>query len=325
MKRILVSGAAGQIGSELVPALRARYGAATVIATDIRDAHDALGKDGIFEVVDSTDAAALDKTVQRHGIDAIYHLAAILSATAEYSPQRAYRINLGGLFNVLEVAREHGCAVFTPSSIAAFGPSTPRDGTPQDTVQRPTSIYGITKVAGELLCDYYFTRFGVDTRGLRYPGLISHTARPGGGTTDYAVEIFYHALQYGRYTCFLAADTQLDLMYMPDAIRAAIELMEAEPARLRHRNAFNIAAFQATPAALAEAIRRHLPEFEIRYEIDPVRQRIADSWPRRVDDAAAREEWGWRAAYDLEATVADMLRSLAPKLGPPSPVPAGGT
>lgn len=323
MNRILVTGAAGQIGSELVPALRARYGGDAVVASDIRpDA--ALAGGGPFQLVDCTDAAALAGAVARHHIDTIFHLAAILSAAAERQPQKAYQVNLGGLFNVLEVARQHGCAVFTPSSIAAFGPSTPRDGTPQDTIQRPTSIYGVTKVAGELLCDYYFARFGVDTRGLRYPGLISYAAPPGGGTTDYAVEIFYDALRHRRYTCFLAPDTQLDMMYMPDAIRAAVELMEADASRLKHRNAFNVTAFQATPERLAAAIRRHIPDFEIAYQVDPVRQRIANSWPRRVDDTAAREEWGWKPAYDLEAMVADMLENLAPKFGRPAPAPAGG-
>lgn len=323
MKRILVTGAAGQIGSELVPALRTRYGTDAVLASDIRS-DTALAQAGPFELIDCTDPAAVARAVTRHQSDTIIHLAAILSAAAERQPQQAYRVNLGGLFNVLEAARRYGCAVFTPSSIAAFGPSTPRDGTPQDTIQRPTSIYGVTKVAGELLSDYYFTRFGVDTRGLRYPGLISYAAPPGGGTTDYAVEIFYDALRHRRYTCFLAPDTQLDMMYMPDAIRAAIELMEADPSRLKHRNAFNVTAFQATPEGLAAAIRRRIPDFEIAYQVDPVRQRIADSWPRRVDDTAAREEWGWKPAYDLEAMVADMLENLAPRLGRATPAPAGG-
>jgi nucleoside-diphosphate-sugar epimerase len=214
--------------------------------------------------------------------------------------------------NALEVAREEGCALFFPSSIAAFGPDSPRDPTPQVTVQRPTSIYGITKVAGELLCDYYRLRWGIDTRGVRYPGLISYSQPPGGGTTDYAVEIFHAALAEGRYTCFLAEGTQLDMMYMPDAVRAAIELMEADGDRLRHRNAYNVTATQVTPESLAAEIRRRLPGFTIDYRVDPVRQRIADSWPRRLDDSAAREDWGWRPEYDLAALTADMIAHLAP-------------
>lgn len=315
MRRILVTGAAGQIGSELVPALRERYGESNVVATDIRRAEGGLVESGPFELLDCTDGHALDDAVRRHRVDTIYHLAALLSATAERDPRLAYDINMGGLVAVLEVARAHGCAVFTPSSIAAFGPTTPSDPTPQDTIQRPTTIYGVTKVAGELLCDYYHLRFGVDTRGVRYPGLISHVALPGGGTTDYAVDIFYHALESGRYACFLAEDTQLDMMYMPDAVRAAIEVMEADPARLRHRNAFNITAMQLTPGRLAAEIRKHLPDFTIEYVVDPVRQAIAESWPRRIDDTAAREEWGWAPRYGLEAMTVDMLTQLAKKLG----------
>jgi nucleoside-diphosphate-sugar epimerase len=313
MKRILVTGAAGQVGSELVPALRRLYGDGAVLASDLREPTRDVRDAGPFATLDCMDGIAVAETLRRHRADTIYHLAALLSAAAESRPQRAYGINTGTLYNVLEAAREEGCAVFTPSSIAVFGPTTPRDPTPQDTVQRPTTIYGVTKVGGELLCDYYHMRFGVDTRGLRYPGLISHVTAPGGGTTDYAVDIFYHALEHGSYTCFLSPDTQLDMMYMPDAIRAAIELMEADPARLRHRNAFNITAMQLTPASLAGAIRARVPHFEIRYDVDPVRQRIADSWPRRVDDAAAQEEWGWAPRFGLEATTEDMLRELGRK------------
>jgi nucleoside-diphosphate-sugar epimerase len=271
--------------------------------------------EGRFEVLDCLEAGAVAAAVSRHRADAVYHLAAVLSATGEKSPQLAYQVNMGTLVNVLEVAREAGCAVFTPSSIAAFGPSTPADPAPQDTIQRPTTMYGVTKVAGELLCDYYHTRFGLDTRGLRYPGLISYVAPPGGGTTDYAVDIFYQALQHGRYTCFLSADTQLDMMYMPDAVRASIEVMEADPDRLLHRNAFNIAAVQLTPAVLADAIRAHVPDFTMSYDVDPVRQSIAASWPDRIDDTAARAEWNWQPAYDLSALVADMIAQLRIKLG----------
>jgi nucleoside-diphosphate-sugar epimerase len=314
MKRILVTGAAGQVGTELVPALRAAYGEDAVLATDVRHPTDGPLLEGRFETLDCTDGQAVAAAVRGHDADTIYHLAALLSASAERSPQLAYQVNMGTLVNVLEVARETGSAVFTPSSIGAFGPSTPRDGTPQDTIQRPSTMYGVTKVAGELLCDYYFTRFGVDTRGVRYPGLISYVAPPGGGTTDYAVDIFYHALEHGRYTCFLAEGTQLDMMYMPDAIRAAIDVMEADPSRLRHRNAFNVTAMQFTPEVLAAEIARHVPGFTLDYDVDPVRQRIADSWPRGMDDTAAREEWGWAPVYDLPAMTKDMLTHLQAKL-----------
>jgi nucleoside-diphosphate-sugar epimerase len=318
MKRILVTGAAGQIGTELVPALRAEYGAGQVLATDLKPVL-ALHAEGPHQQLDCLDGAALGAAVRQHRPDTIYHLAALLSATAERNPLRAYHVNMGTLMNVLEAAREYGCAVFTPSSIGAFGPGTPRNPAPQDTIQRPTTMYGITKVAGELLCDYYHARYGVDTRGLRYPGLISHVTPPGGGTTDYAVEIFYDAIEKGHYTCFLKADTQLDMMYMPDAIRAALEVMEAAAETLEHRNAFNVTAMQLTPSLLAERIREHLPDFEIEYQVDPLRQRIADSWPRRLDDSAARAEWGWRAHYDARAMVKDMLLQLKQK-----PVPGAG-
>ena len=311
MQRILVTGAAGQVGSELVPELRRIYGADAVLATDVKRAEES---DGPFQVLDCTDSAAITEAVRRHRADTIYHLAALLSATAEAKPLKAYRINMGTLINVLEVARELKCAVFTPSSIGAFGPTTPPDPTPQDTIQRPSTMYGVTKVAGELLCDYYFSRFGVDTRGLRYPGLISYVAPPGGGTTDYAVHIFYDALEKKRYTCFLSADTQLDMMYMPDAVRAAIEVMEADAAQLDHRNAFNVTAMQLTPDSLARMIKKHIPGFEIAYAVDPVRQGIADSWPKRLDDSAARDEWGWRPQFDAATMVTDMLQKLSEKM-----------
>jgi nucleoside-diphosphate-sugar epimerase len=221
---------------------------------------------------------------------------------------------MSGLYNVLEVARGYGCQVFFPSSIGAFGPATPRDATPQLTVQRPTTIYGVTKVAGELLCDYYASRFGIDTRGLRLPGLVSYVAAPGGGTTDYAVEMFYHAVRYGRYTCFLSADTRLDMMYMPDAITAMMDLMAADSGRLRYRNAYNVTAMSVTPAEIAAAIARHVPNFTVDYEVDPVRQAIADSWPRSLDDSAAHHDWGFAPRYDLEAMTADMLARLRSKL-----------
>ena len=315
MKRILVTGALGQIGSELVPALRARYGDDHVIASDIRLAPAGANGDGPFQLLDCTSQRQIQDAVRRFDIDTVYHLAALLSAVSEQKPQVAWDINMGGLYRVLEVAREHRCAVFVPSSIGAFGPSTPAQRTPQDTIQRPTSMYGVTKVAGELLCDYYHQRFGVDTRGVRYPGIISYVAPPGGGTTDYAVEIFYEALRHGRYTCFLGADTRLDMMYMPDAIQAAIALMEADTSSLQHRNAFNVTAMNFTPAELAAAIQAHVPGFTIAYEVDPVRQGIADSWPDSLDDSAARDEWGWQPQYDLPAMTTDMLQQLGTRLG----------
>lgn len=313
MKRILVTGAVGQVGSELVPALRERFGKDAVLATDIREAEGDLATSGPFELLDCTAHDEVDDAIVRFQADTVYHLAAILSAVGEADPHKAYTVNLGGLENVLEICRVRNCAVFIPSSIAAFGPKTPPDPTPQDTIQRPTTIYGVTKVAGELLADYFHARFGVDTRGVRYPGLISYLTPPGGGTTDYAVEIFYDAVKNGTYTCFLGPDTQLDMMYMPDAIRASIDVMEADPTRLKHRNAFNITAMQLTPERLAAAIRKHIPEFVIEYDVDPLRQSIADSWPKRLDDSAAREEWGWEPHYDLDAMVGDMMENLRKK------------
>jgi nucleoside-diphosphate-sugar epimerase len=309
---ILVTGALGQIGSELATALRARYGEDAVIASDIR--MPPRGTNGPFEFVDCTNLRSLQEVIRRNHVGTIYHLAALLSAIAESKPQVAWEVNMGGLYGVLEVARENRCAVFFPSSIGAFGPGTPPDHTPQDTVQRPTTMYGVTKVAGELLCDYYFHRFGVDTRGVRFPGLISHGAPPGGGTTDYAVEIFYEAIRHKQYTCFLEPHTRLDMMYMPDAMKAAIEVMEVDPARLVHRNAFNVTAMNFTPEELAAEIRKHIPDFVIDYHVDPVRQAIADSWPNSLDDSAAREEWDWAPEYNLAAMVEDMLVNLRPKL-----------
>jgi len=311
MRRILVTGALGQIGSELVVALRARYGANAVIASDIRmPPFDTLRPGERFEFLDSTNGAQIQEIVRNGDVGTIYHLAALLSATSEERPHIAWELNMGGLYKVLEVARQHDCKVFFPSSIGAFGPGTPKDNTPQDTIQRPTTMYGVTKVAGELLCDYYNRRFGVDTRGLRFPGLISYAAPPGGGTTDYAVAIFYDAIRYGRYTCFLKSDSRLDMMYMPDALDALIGIMEADPAKLVHRNSFNVTAMNFTPEELAAEIRKHIPAFEIRYEIDAVRQSIADSWPNSLDCSAAKSEWGFAPKFGLSAMVEDMLAKL---------------
>jgi nucleoside-diphosphate-sugar epimerase len=317
MKKILVTGALGQIGSELVPALSERYGADNIVASDIRaPSPGAEVSAGRFEHLDCTKMRQIQEIVRHHDIGRIYHLGALLSAVAEEKPQAAWDLNMGGLYRVIEVARQYGCQVFFPSSIGAFGPTTPKVETPQDTVQRPTTMYGVTKVAGELLCDYYALRFGVDTRGLRLPGIISHVALPGGGTTDYAVEIFYQAIRYRHYTCFLKPDTRLDMMYMPDAVRAMMLIMEADPAGLTHRNAFNVAAMSFTPEELAESIRAHMPDFIIDYDVDPVRQAIADSWPESIDDSAARSEWGWKPEFDLASMTKDMLDMLGARLKP---------
>ena len=315
MRKILVTGAMGRIGSELVPALKHRYGADRVVASDHRNlAADAGGAECSFEDVDCTRIDDIQRVVRRHDIGAIYHLAALLSAAAEEDPQAAWRVNMGGLYGVLEVARQYRSSVFLASSIGAFGPTTPRDGTPQDTVQRPITMYGVTKVAGELLCDYYARRFGLDARGLRLPCLVSAELPRGGGTTDYAVDMFHQAIRHRHFTCLLEPDTRLDMMYMPDAVDAIIRLMEADPARLRHRNAFNVTAMNFTPERLAEEIRKHIPDFVIDYDVDPVRQAIADSWPRSIDDSAARAEWDWAPTHDLGSMTRDMLEKLGARL-----------
>jgi len=315
MKNILVTGAVGQIGSELTMELRKRFGNDNVVAGFHRTKPgDILKNSGPCEMVDCTNFEQVKDVVKKYNIDTIYHLAAILSAVAEAKPNLAWNVNINALYNVLEVAREHGCAVFTPSSIGAFGESTPLDNTPQDTIQRPSTMYGVTKVAGELLCDYYFKRFGVDTRGVRYPGIISNETLPGGGTTDYAVEIYYEAIKNKKYTCNLGKGTFLDMMYMPDAIKAAIDLMEADPAKLKHRNAFNVTAMSFDPEMIAASIKKIIPEFELEYDVDPVRQAIANSWPNSMDDSAAREEWSWKPEYDLEAMTKDMLDVLSKKI-----------
>ena len=315
MKKMLVTGAVGQIGSELTTALRARYGEEQVVATDIRMPSDVKLRDsGPFEFLDVLDPHHITRVMQMHDIDTVYHLAAVLSAVGESRPNVAWQININGLYNMLEAARQYKCSMFFPSSNGAFGVSTPLDKTPQVTIQRPDTIYGVTKVAGELICDYYFKRFGLDTRGVRFPGLISHETEPGGGTTDYAVEIFYEAIKHGQYTCYLREDTCLDMMYMPDAIRAMIDLMEADPDKLINRNSFNVTAMNFTPTQLAAEIQKHIPEFEIAFDVDPTRQAIADSWPNSMDDSAAREEWGWSPSYDLSSMTADMLEKLAARL-----------
>lgn len=315
MKTILVTGALGQIGSELVQKLRQEYGPNHVIATDVRNGGNPLVQEGPFEVLDVSDGQRMFELAKRHQVDTLIHLAALLSSKAESNPQLAWNLNMGGLLNGLEVARQLNCQFFTPSSIAAFGPTTPRENTPQETIQRPTSIYGVTKVAGELLCDYYFLKFGVDTRGVRFPGLISYTTPPGGGTTDYAVEIYYDAILRGQYTCYIAAGTRMDMMYMPDALNAIVTLMEADAAKLKHRNAFNIAAMSFAPEDVAYAIQKKLPNFTMEYRVDLIRQAIADSWPRSLDATSAKEEWGFKAEYHLDSMTADMLEKLSAKFG----------
>ncbi len=309
MKRVLVTGAAGQIGSELAEALRDRYGSARVLATDIRPP-DEWNQEGPSAALDCLDPDAVLDALRSFRPDVVYHLAAILSAAGEANPALAYRVNMDGLVHVLEAARLLGCQLFVPSSIAAFGPQRAGPPAPQTTVQRPTTMYGVTKVAGELLCDYYHRRYDLDVRGLRFPGLVSYRTRPGGGTTDYAVEAFHAAVNNETFECFLRPSTRLDMMYMPDALRAMVELMEAPGTGLQHRNAFNVTAMQFTPAELEREIRLRIPSFRMEYRPDPVRQAIADSWPRRLDDSESRRQWGWRHQYDLGGLVDGMLRGL---------------
>lgn len=316
MKNILIIGATGQIGSELTMLLRKNY-FGNVVAGYIPGAEPKgeLKESGPSAIVDITNPQQIADAVSKYQVDTIYNLAALLSAVAENKPQLAWKIGLGGLFNTLEVAREKQCAVFTPSSIGSFGPGTPKDKTPQDTVQRPKTMYGVTKVSGELLSDYYFTRFGVDTRSVRFPGLISYVTPPGGGTTDYAVDIYYSAAKGEKFVCPIAEGTYMDMMYMPDALRAAVEIMEADPSKLVHRNSFNIASMSFEPNTIYQNIRKYLPEFEMQYQVDPLRQAIAESWPNSLDDTCAREEWGWKPEYDLDAMTQDMLAKLKERFG----------
>ena len=314
MKKILVIGSAGQIGSELVPELRRIYGTDNVIASDIQNNPPEILLNGPYEVIDCLDSCKIKTIVKDNNIDTVYNLAALLSSVGEQKPQLSWKINIGGLMNLLELAVELKFALFTPSSIGAFGPTTPHDNTPQDTIMRPTSMYGVTKVAGELLCDYYHLKYGIDTRGVRYPGIISNVTLPGGGTTDYAVDIYYKAIQEGEFTCNLKAGTYLDMMYMPDCLKAAIDIMEADPAKLIHRNCFNVAAMSFEPEEIAAEIRKHIPGFRLKYDIDPVRQAIADSWPNKMDDSVARIEWNWKHEYNLPEMTEDMLKVLGDKL-----------
>lgn len=316
MKNVLVIGSTGQIGSELTMELRKRYGNEHIVAGYIRgcEPKGELAESGPSAIADVTDANAIAQAVRDHHIDTIYNLAALLSVVAEQKPRLAWQVGIDGLWNVLEVAREEHCAVFTPSSIGSFGLETPHEMTPQDTVQRPRTIYGVSKVTTELLSDWYFHKYGVDTRSVRFPGIISYVTPPGGGTTDYAVDIYYYAVRGERFTCPIKAGTRMDMMYMPDALHAAISLMEADPSRLVHRNGFNVAAMSFDPDMIFNSIKKHCPSFEMVYDIDPLKQAIAESWPDMMDDSCARREWDWQHQYNLPAMTKDMLEKLSARL-----------
>lgn len=316
MKNVLVIGSTGQIGSELTMKIRNMYPDGNVVAGYIKGAEPkgVLLESGPAEEADVCNGEQLLGIVKKYNIDTIYNLAALLSAVTERKPQLAWHIQIDGLMNILEIARENNVAVFTPSSIGSFGPETPHQNTPQDTLQRPRSMYGVTKVATELLSDYYHTKYGVDTRSVRFPGLISNVTLPGGGTTDYAVEIYYAAVKGEEFVCPIAAGTFMDMMYMPDALKAAVDIMNADPSKLKHRNSFNIASMSFDPEIIYHKIQEHIPGFKMRYEVDPVRQAIADSWPDKMDDSCAREEWGWTPSYDLETMTVDMIDALKKKL-----------
>ncbi len=316
MRKILITGALGQIGSELAVKMRGIYGNDNVIMSDLqaKDTHKDLIESGPFETIDVLDTKKMAEVIDKYNINTVVNLAAILSAVGEKNPALCWNINMNGLYNVLELGREKNLSIFTPSSIAVFGESTPADKTPQDTIMRPSTMYGVTKVSGELLCDYYYQKFGVDTRGVRFPGLISYDTLPGGGTTDYAVHIYYDALKQKEYTSFIDKGTQMDMMYMPDALNAIIELMEADGDKLIHRNAFNITAMSFDPEEIAASIKKYIPEFKLNYDVDPVRQAIANSWPNSLDDSAARAQWGWNPQFDLDKMTQDMLEKLRIKL-----------
>lgn len=317
MKNVLIIGSTGQIGSDLTMKLRREFPEGQIVAGYIPgfEPKGELLESGPAEIVNVCDGKQIADVVKKYNVDTVYNLAALLSATAEKFPLKAWDIQMNGLINILEVARENSCAVFTPSSIGAFGLQTPHDNTPQDTIQRPKSIYGVTKVATELLSDYYFYKYGVDTRSVRFPGLISYTTLPGGGTTDYAVEIYYSAIKGEEFVCPIGKGTYMDMMYMPDALRAATEIMQADPSKLVHRNSFNIASMSFDPEGVAAVIRKYIPSLKMRYEVDIVRQHIADSWPNKMDDSCAREEWGWAPRYDLDSMTRDMIEHLKVKLG----------
>ena len=316
MKNILVIGATGQIGSELTMKLRSIYGNDHVVAGYIVGAEPKgeLAESGPAEVCDVTDGEAIERIVTRYNIDAIYNLAALLSVVAEHKPLLAWHIGIDGLIKVLEVARRHNCFVFTPSSIGSCGPETPADQTPQDTIQRPRTIYGVSKVTTELLSDYYHRKYGIETRSVRFPGLISNVTPPGGGTTDYAVDIYYSAVRGEKFVCPIAQGTYMDMMYMPDALKACVQLMEADASRLVHYNGFNIASMSFAPEEIFAAIKKYRPAFEMEYNVDPLKQSIANSWPNSLDDSAARTEWDWKPSFDLDTMTQDMLEKLSARL-----------
>ncbi len=314
MKKILVIGGLGQIGSELVPEFNTRYGSDNVIVADAVDDKNGIVKDNVFEKIDVTDFTSVENSVKRHNIDTIINLAAILSAKGEQNPDLAWRINIDGLLNVIRLGVQYKLdRIMVPSSIAVFGPQSVLYNAPQETMLTPNTMYGITKVTGEMLADYYFKKHGLDFRGIRYPGIISYKTAPGGGTTDYAVEIFYEALKQKKYTCFLSAEACLPMMYMPDCVRGTIELLEADRSKLKHHGNYNLGAMSFTPEDLATEIRKHIPEFEINYKPD-FRREIAKYWPASVDDSSARAEWGWKPQWDMPAMVADMLKEIAKKI-----------
>lgn len=314
-EKILIIGASGQLGTELVEALRNIYGASSVVASDIRKSDNPVFETGPFETLDILDLAKWKDILQRHQPTQVYHLAALLSATAEQNPEFAWKLNMQGLFHVLDAAREEGSSigrVYWPSSIAAFGPNTPRFDTPQYGPMDPTTVYGISKYAGELYIQYYFQRYGVDTRSLRYPGLIGHKSDPGGGTTDYAVGIYHDALKGEVHDCFLKEGTILPMLYMPDAVKATLDVMHADPEKIKMRMSYNLAGMSFAPEEIADSIKEHIPDFQIAYNPD-YRQAIADTWPAVIDDSLAREHWGWKPEYDLAAMTKDMLENIAPR------------
>ncbi|MDR2010581.1 MAG: NAD-dependent epimerase/dehydratase family protein [Bacteroidales bacterium] len=313
LKKILIIGSAGQIGSELVLKLRSLYGNDNIIASDLKDTPTESIANGPYEKVDINDSKRIVEVVKKYNIDSIINFAAILSANGEKNPMLAWNVNINGYMNILEIARELNLKrILTPSSIAAFGPSTPRENTPQETVLKPTTIYGITKVTGELLGDYYVKKYGLDVRGLRYPGIISHETLPGGGTTDFAVAIYFDAIKYKKYTCFVSEPTRLPMMYMPDCLKATVDLLQADKDKLIHHSDFNVGAMSFSAGELAQSIKKYIPDFEIIYKPD-FRQAIADSWPMSIDDSAARNEWGWKPEYDLDAMTKDMLSAISEK------------
>lgn len=310
-KYILIIGACGQIGTELTLALRKKFGSEMVIASDIREGNDDLMQSGPFEILDATNYDALEEVVAYYDINEVYLMAAMLSATAEKFPMRAWNLNMNTLFNVLNLAKEKKIdKVFWPSSIAVFGPNTPKENTPQNTIMEPSTVYGISKQSGERWCEYYYNKFNVDVRSIRYPGLISWKTMPGGGTTDYAVEIYHKALSEGAYTCFLKEDTKLPMMFMDDAIRATLQIMDAPAVDIKERSSYNLASMSFTPKEMAKSIQNHIPVFSISYAPD-FRQNIADSWPSSIDDTNARTDWNWKAEFDLDETTKTMLENLS--------------